>query len=383
MRHQNLAALLLALSLFLPTVAMGQSAEAKADLGANAALKYWTAFALLPNLDKDQEKLLENCTKAPLDAAALSLLDKSQPSRVYLHRGAKLERCDWSEDYEEGIRLLLPHLSKSRTLANLGTLHARHEFEQGHWQAGTEDIAALLKLARHLETDHLIIPSLVGWRIERMAIEATAPYLPELKPVVAGTLSAVLDVPSTGATLPQMVRMEKELGAMWLIQELKEAERHKKGSWQGVWDEMFNWTKEPEWEVAKSVRTFEQAIKGLEDVLPVYDELEKMVALPWKEFDAQYPEFMRKAKAVNPVGGLLLPAMHKAVTSQRRMITERALFRAAITVVQEGPDKIKDTRDPFGDGAFEYRALDKGFELKSKFLVEGKPLTLTVGPGRK
>jgi hypothetical protein len=378
-----LPALFLALSLLLPTAAMGQSADAKVDLGANAALKYWTAFALVPSLDKDQEKLLENCTKAPLDAAALSLLDKSQGSRVYLHRGAKLERCDWSEDYEEGIRLLLPHLSKSRTLSRLGALHVRHEFEQGHWQAGAEDIAALLKLARHLEMDHLIIPSLVGWSIERTAIEAAAPYLPELKPAVAETLSAVLDAPPTGATLPQMVHMEKEMGPMWLIQELKEAERHKKGSWKGVWDETFNGTKEPEWEVAKSVRTFEQAIKGLEEVLPVYDELEKMVALPWKEFDAQYPEFMRKAMAVNPVGGLLLPAMHKVTESKRRATTQLALFRAAIAIVQGDPDKIKDTKDPFGDGPFEYRALDKGFELKSKFLVEGQPLTLTVGQGRK
>src|ERR1700732_5408760 len=128
MRHQNLAALFLALSLFVPTAAMGQLADPKANPGDKAALKYWTAFPLLPSLNKDQEKLLENCTNAPFDAAALSLLEKSQGSRVYLLRGAKLERCDWSEDYEEGIRLLLPHLSKSRTLAHLGLFAPRTEF---------------------------------------------------------------------------------------------------------------------------------------------------------------------------------------------------------------------------------------------------------------
>jgi len=66
--------------LFLPLVlvlspaspATAQAPDTKPDLAANAAGKYWQAFALLPNLDKDQEKLLEQWTKVSLDAAALS-----------------------------------------------------------------------------------------------------------------------------------------------------------------------------------------------------------------------------------------------------------------------------------------------------------------------
>jgi hypothetical protein len=59
------------------------------------------------------------------------------------------------------------------------------------------------------------------------------------------------------------------------------------------------------------------------------------------------------------------------------------LFQAALAVVQGGPDKLKDIKDPFGDGPFEYRTLDKGFELKSKLLYQDKPVTLTVGQGKK
>jgi len=36
--------------------------------------------------------------------------------------------------------------------------------------------------------------------------------------------------------------------------------------------------------------------------------------------------------------------------------------------MQLAAEKLKDSKDPFGDGPFEYRALDKGFELKSKLL---------------
>ena len=39
--------------------------------------------------------------------------------------------------------------------------------------------------------------------------------------------------------------------------------------------------------------------------------------------------------------------------------------------------------DPFGDGPFEYRALAKGFELKSKLLDKGQPLMLKAGQEKK
>jgi hypothetical protein len=43
---------------------------------------------------------------------------------------------------------------------------------------------------------------------------------------------------------------------------------------------------------------------------------------------------------------------------------------------------MADTKDPFGNGPFEYRILDKGFELKSKLLFKGQPLTLSVGTAK-
>ncbi len=59
-----------------------------------------------------------------------------------------------------------------------------------------------------------------------------------------------------------------------------------------------------------------------------------------------------------------------------------ALFKAAIAVVQGGPENLRDIEDPFGNGPFEYRALDHGFELKSKLLFKGQPVMLTVGKGK-
>src|SRR5262245_11210690 len=138
MPRRDLVAFFLSLTVLAPFPATAQAADARPDLGANAAMKYWQAFAQLPALDKDEEKRLEQGNKAPLDATARKLIEKSRNSRVYLHRGAKLPRCDWSLHYEDGIFLVLPHAGKARALTRLTALHARHEFEQGHWKSGWE-----------------------------------------------------------------------------------------------------------------------------------------------------------------------------------------------------------------------------------------------------
>jgi hypothetical protein len=381
MQHWYRGILFLSLALLRPSVATAQAPEVKPDLGANAASKYWQAFALMPNLDKDQEKLLDGWNKAPLDAASLKLLDASRGSLEYLHRGAKLPRCDWSLDYEDGLFLRLPYLPKSRALARLAALNARHEFEQGHWKAGWEVVTDLLKLARHLEMEPLFVQRWVGRAIEGVAIEAAAPYLPLLKSVLAEPGSAISDAMPAGATLQQVVLKEKQVFLMSAIQKLKEAERHKKGSWQEVWKAGFD---QPESRnLVQPVKSFEQAVKWLEDLLPFYDQLATMTTLPWKDFDAQYSEFARKAQAANPLADQILPLNDFMLTTERRTQTRMSLFKAALAVVQGGTDQLKDIEDPFGDGPFEYRALDKGFELKSKLLFKGQPVTLTVGHGEK
>ena len=84
MRRWNLTALFLSLTLFVTGHAAAHGADGKPDPTANAAMKYWQAFALLPALDKDQEALLEEWHQAPLDGAALKLIEKSEQSRQYL-----------------------------------------------------------------------------------------------------------------------------------------------------------------------------------------------------------------------------------------------------------------------------------------------------------
>src|SRR3954451_8446656 len=99
MRICKPAALVLGLALFPCSPADAQAPRGTSP--PNAAIKYWQAFAQLPALDMENEKLLTDWNKAPLDAPALKLIDRSQNSRLYLHRAAKIQECDWGLDYED------------------------------------------------------------------------------------------------------------------------------------------------------------------------------------------------------------------------------------------------------------------------------------------
>ena len=381
-----LGAFFLSMALVPPSPVAAQASDAKPEVGSNAAMKYWQAFALMPAMGKDEEKLVEQWSKVPLDAAALKLIERSQGSLEFLHRGATLRRCDWSLDYEDGLFLRLPYITKARTLAHLAALNARHEFEQGHGKAGWEDVTDVLKLGRHLEMEPLFVQRFAGSALESIAIDAAASYLPELKSVLPQAAYTDLDALPAAATLEQVVLQEKQVFLMSMIQRLKHAEQRQKGSWQGVWTEMFHaifvsseQKDSRSRESVEAVKTFEQAIKWLEDLLPFYDELAKMTNLPWKDFDARFPDFISRARAVNPLADQILPMTDAMVATERRTVTRLTLFKAAVAVVLGGPDKLKDIHDPFGDGPFEYRAVDKGFELTSKLVYREKPVTLTLG----
>jgi hypothetical protein len=377
MRSWNLWVVLLSLSLLQPGPAAAQAPDVRPDLAANAALKYWEAFALMPTLDKEQEQLLGDWSKAPLDAAALRLISASEKSRLYLHRGARLRRCDWSLDYQDGMELLLPYLVKARDLARLAALHGRHEFAQGHWDAGLEDATAILALARHVGSDPIMLCIMVRYTMEGMAMDLVAPYLPE-SPALAAKLTAAYEALPAGASLQQAYQAFEKSAVQWLIQKMRADEARKKDAWREVLKGAFGG---PEAEDAvRQVGTYERAVQQLEAILPLADQVANLVALPRDQFAAQFPEFKKKAKADNLLVGYILTAADQVLATGERNQARVALLKAAGAVLQGGPDRLKDFKDPFGDGPFEYRALDKGFELKSKLIFKGQPVTLTVGP---
>src|SRR5262249_53917503 len=147
----------------------------------------------------------------------------------------------------------------------------------GRWDDGKADAGAMLTLARHVGGDPIILCALVGYSIEEMAVELVAPYVPELKAPFPAVEAAYQSL-QAHATMRLAVLGEKSTFATWIIRQLREAERRKTGSWREVWNGILDGPENAK--VAQKAETVEQAIRMIEDLLPVYDQLAKVVALP-------------------------------------------------------------------------------------------------------
>lgn len=341
----------------------------------NAALQYWQAFAMLPALDAQQEQLLDNRATAPLDGAATKILNDSRASLMFLTRGGKLRECDWGLDYHDGASMYLPHLNKARTLSRIAALEVRRAFEAGEYDRARDIAFGMIAMARQVGADRTMVSMLVSYMIEEMVVDAVAPYLPLVDAPYDHAVAMFQSLPP-GAQVSQGVLAEKQMGA-WIANELQAAEEKQPGAWRDTWKAMILGAESTD--PIADLQTFDEVIEVLNNFQGLYDELAQLTELPPQEFDAKYPEFLARAKAVNPIAKILLPAMDKVMTAQRHSAARMAMLLAAIAVIEGGPEKLAAIQDPFGDGPFVYRKLDDGFELSSQLEQDGKPVTLTVG----
>jgi hypothetical protein len=376
------------LALLLGTLGLTAAAPAPAqppgqpDLAANAALKYWQGFAQLPALDEQQRKQLGDWEKLSPDAAHRLLSATGvEKSLQYLHRGARLPRCDWSLDYEDGIGLLLPQLDRSRTLALLACLRARQAFADGRPSEGLDDVLAAMTLGRHVAVDPIMISLLVGYAIDQQAVNALAPVLPKLDAAALRRLGEGLDGLPSAATIEQTLIFEQRCFSGWAIRWLKDLERSGAGDLRAKVRTLLSDDSEDSKAILRLVDdgSARRLIQALEALGPFYEEQRRLAGLRRDQFLAQWPDAQRRQSA-NPVARAILPALEKVVDARDRARARLALLKAAIAVVRDGQGALAQHPDPFGSGPFEYKALPRGFELRSKLVLKGEPVTLTIGP---
>ena len=146
----------------------------------NAALQYWQAFVVMPTFDEEQQKLLEHSADVPIDDSVRKLLGQAQTSLMFMHRGAKLPRCNWGLDYADGLQLHLPQLLGARTLSRVAALDIRRAFEEHQFDVARDDAIDAIILGRRVGRDPMLVSLLVSYRIDEIVVDAVAPYLPEL-----------------------------------------------------------------------------------------------------------------------------------------------------------------------------------------------------------
>ena len=369
------------------------SADAPTDLGANAALKYWQAFAALPKFtDAEQTKLVSEHLTMPLDAQAKESVSRAEYALRMMHHGAKLPRCDWGIGWEEdGVEVLLPQMSAARVLSSLACLRARIRFANDHGAEALNDIVAAKALGRQVSRDGSLIGVLVGYSIEGRTDDALALYLPELDPGTIKDLKTRLDTLPEGGNPVVGLRACEEKTLEWFIHKVKTAKD--KESLVVLLAPFAVLANEPEGRARDSTAggralldqcggTTVGVLKFAEATRPSYALMAEKLALPLAQFEKEFDRETAR-QAGNPVYKLFFPALAKVRRSQARAEVRRALLSTAFAIQLDGPDALKKYPDPVVGGFFEYERVASGFELRSKFEQDGHLLALRVGPRGK
>jgi hypothetical protein len=379
MRRVAVLALLVLSPMVWPAASKAQTPGPEPRVEANAAMKYWQAFALLPQFNNEEQKTFEDGNKASLQSIE-KLVEKSRNSLRYLHRGMKIRQCDWSLDYEDGIELLMPHLQKSRDLCRLACFRARIEFDRGNSKGAVDDALAALTLARQAGREPILICNLVEWAIETNVIETLAANLPKADAACILELTRRLAELPPGATVKNSIKGEARLFYPYVKKMVQEMAAKDREGWFTKFKGLLAPNEDPILVQKLEAMGPQEVLKQVEDLSASYAEMARLVDLPRDQFSMQWDRFEEKTKAANPLAAMLLPAMRKVMAAEDRSLARWALLKAAIAVVQGGKGKLGDYPDPFGKGPFLYQEIPGGFVLKSKLAqADNKPVQLTVG----
>lgn len=404
--------LLLAGLMFTQTVSVRPlfAADPPAGGGAaspNAAVIYWQAFAALPTLEGDQKTKYEAAIKSttePVTDDLQPIVARFDNSLRELHRARSVAVCDWNLYYDDGPRLLLPHLQKARELGRAALLRARLRFAAKATDDAVADVVAVLKMARDCGSSPVLISLLVDIAIENMATEVLAANLASLSPQQLDTLAAALKtLPATPSAVDCM-RLEGQIFGDWMARFIN-AETAKLNDPQAggkVLDSLLtqmNGDGPSDANEADSAQrrklleslTVADVQESLRRLRADYAEAAKIAGLPpaerrgrWIEFESQLAESRKSAKredVLRNLSQLFLPAIAKVSEREDQFQVRQQLLRLAIQVLRRGPDTIPGAAVP-SHGPVEYRQTGAGFELRCQPGSADKPEVLQIGAAK-
>jgi RNA polymerase sigma factor (sigma-70 family) len=353
------------------------------ERGANAALAYGQAFLALRRGVGDQTRLVAECGTMPLDAPTREVVTRAGYALRMLQRGAALPRCDWAIDPERGIDIPYTHAEGARVLASLACLRARLRFEEGQSAEAIEDIVAALTLARRVSLDGTLDSLWAGNESEHRLGETLALHLPGLDNRRTRDLQGRLHtLPPGGSVGTATLRMEEAM-LDWIIGEVKEAKDRE--SLLAFLSQLGTGPREPAKRRAEGRALLEECGGTAAGVLEFAQQMQrrsvqlaKALDLPpdrvAKEFEAE-----EKKLAGNPVFKVFAPVLRDIRLRRARADVRRALLLAAVAVRLDGREVLQKHPDPIVGGVFDYVPFEGGFEVRSRWKVDDKPLVLSVG----
>lgn len=355
------------------------------DLGRNAALLYWRAFAVVPEMTKEQDKLLDSPTTTALDERVEALLRQWETALNLLHAGTQIPACDWGIDWRsEGPGAVLPHLSKARQLARVACLRARMALADGDVDPAAADLAATATLAQHVgaESANALIGELVKAAIEGLVAGTVSRHLMEMPPDVAARLRERIIPRARHGSMRPAILVERQV----FMPTVKRVVAQVMGEDRNLADALCELGIQLSEDVKKQLggsvaRTPEQLTAMVAELERFYDELLNVAELPIREFPPAADAFQAKVKASgNILATSLLPALTNARYALAKAEVQWAMLDTALDIRARGQKALADSRDPWSGRPFSHHEIPGGFELRSAMQHRGKPVALRVEP---
>ena len=142
-------------------------AQHRANLGDNAALRYWAAFAQIQDsaiTDEEAKKLnsiLDGTTPYD-DSQYKDLVEKNRPALETMARATTLSNCDWGLDYQMGPATPVDYARKALILGRLNALYAFHLLIAGEKDKAVNVLAAGVRFSHDVANGATLFATLVA-----------------------------------------------------------------------------------------------------------------------------------------------------------------------------------------------------------------------------
>jgi hypothetical protein len=381
-------------SLVLAAVLTGATGQpARKDF--NPATIYYQAFLAAPDLAQaDRNYLYESdWRRQKLPERFGELMAQYDDQFRLLRRAAQATLpCDWGLDSSEGPATRLPHLARAKAVAQAARLRLLWNLQQGHQQEACDDLLAAFVLGRNLAQDGMFISTLVQIAIEAIILNGVAENFGHFSPEVLERLLKGLDAAPAHHTVAACIPAEKAYFQDWLLNKIQELRKAHPGDdakvMEGVREDFLNLEKPDRretsfWERINKAAggTSEGLIQVLHGREQMYERLSPLLALAYAEYQTRRDQVVAEVeKSPNPLIASTA-GFWKARAKEFSIQAYAAMVRAALEYKLHGEAGFKSVSDPCGQGPFGFRrfmfeGVDRGFELKSGYDMDGDKCVL-------